>query len=56
MQLQVRNYIGPLKRNFIRIWNYPLFEPPPLHVFNQGERTTDSEVVGVGERVGERLE
>jgi hypothetical protein len=35
----------------------PPFEPPPLHICNQEERTTDSEVIGIGERVeGDRRE
>jgi hypothetical protein len=51
-QLQVGNSMGHLTRNVRRRWNYHPFEPPPLHIFNQEERTTNSEVIGIGERVG----
>jgi hypothetical protein len=51
--LQVGNSLGYLTRNVRRIWSYPPFEPPPLHICNQEERTIDNEVIGVEERVGE---
>jgi hypothetical protein len=55
--LQVGNSLGHLTRNVRRRWTYPPFEPPPLHICNQEERTTDSEVIGIGERVeGDRRE
>jgi hypothetical protein len=52
--LQVGNSLGHLTRNFRRRWNYPPFEPPPFHICNQEERTTDSEVIGIGERRNSR--
>jgi hypothetical protein len=45
-----RNSLGHLMRNFRRRWTYPPFVPPPLHIFNQEENTTDSEEIGVEER------
>jgi hypothetical protein len=44
-RLQVDNSLDHLTRNFIRRWNYI-----PLHIFNQEERKTVSEVIGVEER------
>jgi hypothetical protein len=32
---------------------YPPFKPPPLHISNQEERTTNSIIIGVEARVGE---
>jgi hypothetical protein len=40
-RLQVGNSLGSLTRNDERRWRNPLFEPPPLHICNQEERTTD---------------
>jgi hypothetical protein len=54
--VQVGNSLGHLTRNVRRIWTYPPFEPPPLHICNQEERTTDSEAIGIGERGEERVE
>jgi hypothetical protein len=50
-QVAGRKLFGSLTRNVIRRWTYPPFEPPPLHVCNQEERTTNSEAIGIGERV-----
>jgi hypothetical protein len=33
----------------------PPFEPLPLHICNQEERTTNSEAIGIGEIVEERV-
>jgi hypothetical protein len=45
-----RYLLGHLTRSFRRRWTYPPFVPPPLHIFNQEENTTDSEEIGVKER------
>jgi hypothetical protein len=52
-QLQVGNSLGSLKRNVGRRWSYPPFEPPPLSIWNQEERTTKRVVIRVEARAGE---
>jgi hypothetical protein len=54
--MQVGNALGSLTRNVRRRWTYPPFEPPPVCVCNQEERTTDSEAIGIGERGEEKVE
>jgi hypothetical protein len=49
-QLQACNSLGHFTRNFRRRWTYPLFVPPPFRVFNQEEKTTNSEAIGLEER------
>ena len=48
MWLHVENSLGSLTRNDGRRWRYPTFEPPPLSICNQEERTTNSDVIRVG--------
>jgi hypothetical protein len=42
VQLQVGNSLGSLTRNVRRRWSYPPFEPPPLCICSQEERTIDN--------------
>jgi hypothetical protein len=51
--LHVGKSLGSLTRNVRRRWSYPPFEPSPLCICSQEERTTNDEVIGVEERVGE---
>jgi hypothetical protein len=44
-----RNIYGILIRDDERRWRNPLFEPPPLCICNQEERTTDNAEIGVDE-------
>jgi hypothetical protein len=53
VRLEVGNSLGTLTINARRIWMHPPFERPPLCIFNQKERTTDSEIIVVGEIVEE---
>jgi hypothetical protein len=48
--LQVETLWVTSREIFRRRWTYPPFVPPPLHIFNQEENTTDSEDIGVEER------
>jgi hypothetical protein len=44
--------LGTLIEDNEIIWRNPLFEPPPLCIFNQEERNKESVEIGVEERKG----